>query len=104
MRRSAVIARSRVRSALFRAALMMWRELSARIGVRLLACVKFGDHLVEVGEDLAVHLGDAGLPVAGGGFDERQRAVPLLAQFGQELWAGDEDRAGQAPLACGQVF
>src|SRR6516162_10501914 len=97
MRRSAVTARWRVCSARRRAAAMTWRELSARIGgLRFAVLLDFADHLVQAGEDLLVHLGDPGLAVPGRGLDEGERAVPLLAQLGQELRPGEEDRAGQA--------
>jgi hypothetical protein len=36
------------------------------------------------------------MAVVPGGGDQGESALPLLAQFGQELGSGDEDRAGQA--------
>ena len=86
MRRSAAMARSRVRSARRRAAAMTWRELSARIGgLAFLVLLDLGDHAVQVGKDLLVHLRHAGLALAGGDLDQGERAVTLLAQLGQEL-------------------
>jgi hypothetical protein len=44
---------------------MTWRELSARIGgLGFLVVVDLADHLVQVGEDLLVHLRDPGLALA----------------------------------------
>src|SRR4051794_11146256 len=95
MRRRAVTARLRVAAARRRAAVIRWWELSARNG-GLRAGVEFADHAVQVSEDLLVHLDQAGVPFAGGDVDEGERAVPLLAQFGEELRTGQEDGAGQA--------
>jgi hypothetical protein len=80
----------------------MWRELSARIGGSgLLVLLDFADHAVQVGEDLPVHLGHPGLPLALGDLDEGERAVALLAQLGQELRAGDENRTRQTRIRVG---
>jgi len=70
-------------------AAMTWRELSARIGgLGFVVGFDFADHLVQVGEDLLVHLRDPGLAVAGSRLDQGERAVPLLAQLGHELRPG----------------
>jgi hypothetical protein len=58
--------------------------------------LKLGDHAVEVGGDLLVNLGDTDVAVVPGGRDQGEGALALLAQFGKELGASDEDRAGQA--------
>ena len=99
-RRSAVTALRRASLERRRAAAMMWAELSARIGGVLLFVgadgLKLGDHAVEVRGDLLVHLGDAEVAVVPGGGDQGEGALLLLAKLGQELGAGDEDRAGEA--------
>jgi len=75
------------------------RELSA--GTRCAALfVDSGDHAVEVGEDLLVHLNDAGTSGGLGGVDESQRPAAVFAQFGQKLGAGQEHRAGQRGIRC----
>jgi hypothetical protein len=54
--------------------------------LRFLGClVDLADHPVEVGQDLVVHFGHAGLSVAVGHVDQGERAAPLLAQLGQKF-------------------
>src|SRR6266571_552416 len=55
-----------------------------------------GDDLVQVGGDLLVHLGNAGVAVGFGGGDELEGGLPLGSVLRQELGGGDEHRAGQA--------
>src|SRR5260370_36533523 len=96
MRRRAVTARWRVCSARRCAAAMTWRELSACIGgLRSVVVLDFADHLVQVGEDLLVHLRDPGLAVPGGRLVEGERAVQLLGKLGQGLRTGLDGRAGK---------
>jgi len=64
----------------------------------LLVLFDLADHAVQVGENLLVHLRDPGLALARGYFHEGERAAALLAELGQELGAGEEDWAGQAPV------
>ena len=63
-----------------------------------------GDDLAEVGGDLLVHLGDAGVAGGLGGGDELQGGLLLGVVLGQEL--GVVTNIGQVrhELACGQVF
>src|SRR5271157_1436026 len=49
-----------------------------------------GDDLVQVGGDLLVHLGDAGVPGGFGGGDERERGLPLGVVLGEEFRCRDE--------------
>src|ERR1700748_3844061 len=96
MRRRAVTARWRVCSARRCAAAMTWRELSACIGdLGFVVLLDSADHLFQGGEDLVFHFRNPGLAVPGSRLDEGERAVPLLAQLGQELRPGQEDRASQ---------
>ncbi|MFJ2868274.1 hypothetical protein [Kitasatospora sp. NPDC087314] len=91
------MARSLVAAARCRAAATMCGELSARIGGLLRPVgFEFGDHPVEVGQDLFVHLGHPLVAAALGVVDERQRPLPLGLELGQELRSGEEDWAGQA--------
>src|SRR5215211_5053757 len=106
-RRSAAMARWRVSRARRRAAATRWWELSARIGhlpaVVGLAVAGFQrtDDPVQVGQDLLVHLGQPQLPVGGGGGQQPLGLVAVLAVLVQELWGGDEHRAGQAGVGMG---
>ncbi len=54
------------------------------------------DHLVEDGQHLLVHLNHSGLSGAFGHVDQGQGASALFAEFGQKLWAGQEDWTCQA--------
>jgi hypothetical protein len=73
--------------------------LSGRIGCLLAGCAFEGrDDLLEVPGDLPVHLGQPVLAAGLGGGDDLQDFVVMVAVPGQELRAGDEGRAGQAPL------
>ena len=88
IRRSAAVARRRVAVARRRAAATMWWELSARMRGLVLGrggLLDFGDHPVEVGQDLLVHLDHAGLAVALGHVDQGQRGCLLFLEFGQVL-------------------
>lgn len=63
----------------------------------VLLALDAGDHVVEVDEDLLIYLDDAGLPVV---LTASSRVGPaaVLAKFGQELRAGEKDRAGQTVM------
>jgi hypothetical protein len=90
MRRNAATARWRVCSVRRRAAAMTRWELSARIGgLGWFVLFDLTDHPVQIGQNLLVHLGDAGVSFAGGHLDKRECAAALLAQFGEEFRAGD---------------
>jgi len=77
--------------------MMKW-ELSARGigGAFLLAGFDLANHAFEVGEYLLVHLDHPGLSLSVGDIDEGKCAAVLFAQLGQELGAGEENRARQA--------
>src|SRR5579859_3917294 len=64
----------------------------------VLAAVFFegGNDLSEVGRDLLVHLGEAGVAGGLGGGDQLQGGLPLGVVAGEELGGGDEHGAGQA--------
>ncbi len=57
-----------------------------------IAALERGDDLLQVGGDLLVHLGQAGVPGGFGCGDELQRGLVLGAGEGQELGGGDEHR------------
>lgn len=79
IRRKAEVARLRVAAARRRAAAITWWELSARIsGVFLLGLLDLTDHVLQVGEDLFVHLDHAGLAFALGDVDEGECPVALF--------------------------
>jgi len=78
---------------------MMCRLLSDRIRGHLrLAGVDLegGDDLLEVAQNLAVHLDHTCLATGLGGGDELHDLVVLFAVLGQELGGGDEHGTGQA--------
>src|SRR5450755_1010422 len=52
-----------------------------------------GDDLVQVGGDLLVHLGDAGVAFRFGGGDDLQGRLPLGTVLREELGGSDEHRA-----------
>ncbi|MFD8462705.1 hypothetical protein ACFV27_38900 [Streptomyces antimycoticus] len=71
--------------------------MSARIGrLRVVVLVEGGDDAVEVAQDLLVHLDEPLLSTCLGRGDDLQDFLALLAVLGQEVWRGDEHRAGQA--------
>src|ERR1022692_1927103 len=99
--RSAWMALARVSSCRCAAAAASGLRSSACIRGRFLLVAvvgsQGGDDLVQVGGDLLVHLGDAGVPGGFGGGDELQGRLPLGVMLREELGGGDEHRAGQAP-------
>jgi hypothetical protein len=56
------------------------------------------DHSVEIDQDLVVHLDYARPSILVGLLDQGEGPAAMLAQFGQELWAGNEHWASEAPL------
>jgi hypothetical protein len=74
--------------------------LSARIrrpvDLRVVVGFQRGDAPVQVAQDLLVHLGQTELPVGGGSGQQPVGLLAMLAVLVQELWDGDEHRAGQA--------
>jgi hypothetical protein len=75
--------------------------LSARIGsLAFVGLAELADHAVEVGEDLLVHLGDAGMATGLRFGEQGERAVVLLAELRQEFGTSDEDRASEACVRC----
>jgi hypothetical protein len=87
---------------------MMWRVLSARTGRLRLAgpwvCFQCADDLVEVAEDLPVHLAQAGLAAGLGRGDDLQHLLAVLAVPGQELGRGYEHRACQTRVCMRAAF
>src|SRR6516165_11699497 len=86
--RSAWIALARVSSCRRAAARASGVAGSGRIGgcLRLVAGgLECGDDLVQVGGDLLVHLGGAGVPGGFGGGDELQGGLPLGVVLREEL-------------------
>jgi len=61
-------------------------------------CAQTGDDREQVPLDRAVHLNDAVLPAVLGLADQSSGRVELTMMLGQELFGGDENRAGQALL------
>lgn len=82
-----------------RAASMMCWLLSARVcgGLRLIGVgFQRRDDLLQVAQDLPVHLHHSCLAAGLGGGDDLQQLLALFAVLRQELGGGDEHRAGQA--------
>src|SRR6266516_997184 len=94
--RSAWMALAGVSSCRRAAAMVSGVWVSGRIGgCFVLFAVGFegGDDLFEVGGDVLVHLGEAGLPVCFGSGDELHGGMVLGAVPGQELGGCEEHRA-----------